>query len=85
MDIAASVQTVIEEIVLKLIKSLSQETKIKNLCMAGGVALNCVANGKILKKKYFKNIWLQPAAGDAGGSFRCSLGILAHGIKKKEK
>ncbi len=82
MDIAASVQTVIEEIVLKLIKSLSQETKIKNLCMAGGVALNCVANGKILKKNYFKNIWLQPAAGDAGGSLGAALAFWHMELKK---
>ena len=68
MDIAASIQAVTEEIVLKLTNSISKETKIKNLCMAGGVALNCVANGKILKNKIFDNIWIQPAAGDAGGS-----------------
>ena len=66
MDIAASIQAVIEHIVLKLTTSISKETNIKNLCMAGGVALNCVANGKVLKKDIFKNIWLQPAAGDAG-------------------
>ena len=81
MDIA-SIQTVIEEIVLKLIKSLSQETKIKNLCMAGGVALNCVANGKILKKNYFKNIWIQPAAGDAGGSLGAALAFWHMELKK---
>ena len=73
MDIAASIQAVIEEIVLKLITSISKETKIKNLCMAGGVALNCVVNGKILKKKLFENIWLQPASGDAGGSLGAAL------------
>ena len=56
-----------EEICTKLTKSYSKEYNIKNLCLAGGVALNCVANGKILKKKIFDNIWIQPAAGDAGG------------------
>ena len=73
MDIAASIQAVTEEIVLKLTNSISKETKIKNLCMAGGVALNCVANGKILKSKTFDNIWIQPAAGDAGGSLGAAL------------
>ncbi len=73
MDIAASIQAVTEEIVLRLTTSISKETKIKNLCMAGGVALNCVANGKILKKNVFENIWLQPAAGDAGGSLGAAL------------
>ena len=65
MDIAASIQAVTEEIVLRITKSISQKYKIKNLCLAGGVALNCVANGKILKEKIFENIWIQPAAGDA--------------------
>ena len=73
MDIASSIQSVVEEIILKLISSLSKETKIKNLCLAGGVALNCVANGKILESKIFKNIWIQPAAGDAGGSLGAAL------------
>ena len=73
MDIAASIQAVIEEIVLKLTTSISKELKIKNLCMAGGVALNCVVNGKILKKNLFENIWLQPASGDAGGSLGAAL------------
>ena len=73
MDIAASIQAVTEEILLKLTNSISKETKIKNLCMAGGVALNCVANGKILKNKIFDNIWIQPAAGDAGGSLGAAL------------
>ena len=67
MDIAASIQAVTEEIVVKITSSIAKETNIKNLCMAGGVALNCVANGKILKKNTFKNIWIQPASGDAGG------------------
>ena len=68
MDIASSIQAVTEEIVLRIVKNLAEEYKVKNLCLAGGVALNCVANGKILKEKIFDNIWIQPAAGDAGGS-----------------
>ena len=73
MDIAASIQAVTEEVVLKLTRDLSKEYNIRNLCMAGGVALNCVANGKILKDKVFENIWIQPAAGDAGGSLGAAL------------
>jgi carbamoyltransferase len=68
MDIAASIQAVTEEIVLRITRFLSKEFKLINLCMAGGVALNCVANGKILKEGSFKNIWIQPASGDAGGA-----------------
>ncbi len=68
MDIAASIQAVTEEIVLKITRFLFKEFKIPNLCMAGGVALNCVVNGKILKDGLFKNIWIQPASGDAGGA-----------------
>ncbi len=68
MDIAASIQAVTEEIVLKITRFLFKEFQIPNLCMAGGVALNCVANGKILKDGLFKNIWIQPASGDAGGA-----------------
>ena len=68
MDIAASIQTVTEEVVLKITKFLFKEFNIPNLCLAGGVALNCVANGKILKQGFFKNIWIQPASGDAGGA-----------------
>ena len=73
MDIASSIQAITEEIILKLAKNISKEYKIKNLCLAGGVALNCVANGKILKDKVFDNIWIQPAAGDAGGSIGAAL------------
>tara|TARA_B100000035_G_scaffold260067_1_gene230871 strand:- start:1202 stop:3037 length:1836 start_codon:yes stop_codon:yes gene_type:complete len=73
MDVAASIQAVTEEIVLRLTKSLSKQYKTKNLCLAGGVALNCVANGKIKMSKYFKNIFIQPAAGDAGGSLGAAL------------
>tara|TARA_B100000686_G_C16768304_1_gene963314 strand:- start:141 stop:1976 length:1836 start_codon:yes stop_codon:yes gene_type:complete len=75
MDIAASIQKVTEEIMIKLTKSLKNEFGIENLCLAGGVALNCVANGKILKEKIFKNIWIQPAAGDAGGSLGAALAL----------
>ena len=75
MDIAASIQKVTEDIMIKLAKSLREEFKISNLCLAGGVALNCVANGKILKEKIFDNIWIQPAAGDAGGSLGAALAL----------
>jgi carbamoyltransferase len=68
MDIAASIQAATEEIVLKITRFLFNEFKLQNLCMAGGVALNCVANSKILKDGLFKNIWIQPASGDAGGA-----------------
>ena len=81
MDIATSIQSVTEEIMIKLAKSIRDEYKIENLCMAGGVALNCVANGKILKENIFKNIWIQPAAGDAGGSLGAAFGIMAHRTK----
>ena len=73
MDIAASIQKVTEKIMVNLAKSIRKEYGIKNLCLAGGVALNCVANGKILKEKIFDNIWIQPAAGDAGGSLGAAL------------
>ena len=73
MDIASSIQAVTEEVVLRLTKDIVKEYKIKNLCLAGGVALNCVANGKILRKNYFEDIWIQPAAGDAGGSLGAAL------------
>ena len=73
MDIAASIQKVTEEIVLKITKNLSQEYKSPNLCLAGGVALNCVANGKILESNQFKNVWVQPASGDAGGALGAAL------------
>ena len=73
MDIASSIQEVTEEVILRITKSLSKEYKIKNLCLAGGVALNCVANGKILKNKVFEKIWIQPAAGDAGGALGAAL------------
>jgi carbamoyltransferase len=75
MDIAASIQKVTEEIMIKLAKSIRKEYGIKNLCLAGGVALNCVANGKILQEKIFDNIWIQPAAGDAGGALGAALAL----------
>jgi len=75
MDIAASIQKVTEEIMIKLTKSIRKDYGIKNLCLAGGVALNCVANGKILEEKIFDNIWIQPAAGDAGGSLGAALAL----------
>ena len=68
MDLAASVQAVTEEVMLRIARHLAEETGMKNLCLAGGVALNCVANGKILRDGSFENIWIQPAAGDAGGA-----------------
>ena len=74
MDVAASIQEVTELIILKITRYLRKEFKIKNLCLAGGVALNCVANGKILKDKKFDGIWVQPAAGDAGGALGAALG-----------
>lgn len=74
MDLAASVQAVTEEVVIKLARSIQQSTGLKNLCLAGGVALNCVANGKLLREKIFESIWIQPAAGDAGGAVGAALG-----------
>ena len=73
MDLAASIQAVLEEVVLKMTRALAQETGAENLCLAGGVALNCVANGKILRDGQFKKIWIQPAAGDAGGALGAAL------------
>src|SRR3989454_10091563 len=73
MDLAASIQAVTEEVVLKLARGIAKETEEKNLCLAGGVALNCVANGKLLRERYFDRLWLQPAAGDAGGALGAAL------------
>ncbi len=73
MDLAASIQAVTEEVVLKLARSIAKETGERNLCLAGGVALNCVANGKVLREQLFDEIWLQPAAGDAGGALGAAL------------
>jgi carbamoyltransferase len=73
MDLAASIQAVTEEVVLRLTRSIADETGAKNLCLAGGVALNCVANGKVLRDGRFERIWIQPAAGDAGGALGAAL------------
>ncbi len=73
MDLAASVQVALEEVILRMTRSLAAETGAENLCLAGGVALNCVANGKVHRDGRFKNIWVQPAAGDAGGALGAAL------------
>ena len=75
MDLAASVQAVAEEVVLKLARGVARTTGQKNLCLAGGVALNCVANGKLLRDGSFEQVWVQPAAGDAGGAIGAALGV----------
>jgi len=85
MDIAASVQAVVEEVILRLAKSLTLDYKIPNICLAGGVALNCVANGKLLKSNLFKNIWIQPAAGDAGGALGAALALWHKELKNTRK
>jgi carbamoyltransferase len=74
MDLAASIQAVVEEVVIKLAKGVAKTTGEKNLCLAGGVALNCVANGKLLKEKVFEHLWIQPASGDSGGALGAALG-----------
>jgi carbamoyltransferase len=84
MDLAASVQAVVEEIVLRLCRSLAKETGQRNLCLAGGVALNCVANGKVLRDGAFKEIWIQPAAGDAGGALGAALAAY-HGFQGRPR
>ncbi|HEX4615905.1 MAG TPA: carbamoyltransferase [Stellaceae bacterium] len=73
MDLAASVQAVIEQVVLRLTRGIAEDTGAKNLCLAGGVALNCVANGKVLRDGRFERVWVQPAAGDAGGALGAAL------------
>jgi carbamoyltransferase len=75
MDIASSIQVVTEEIVLRIAKAVKNELKVDALCLAGGVALNCVANGKLYREKHFKDIWVQPAAGDAGGALGAALSV----------
>ena len=85
MDIAASIQEVTEEVVLRITRSLAREYKIPNLCMAGGVALNCVANGKIHRDKSFKSVWIQPAAGDAGGALGAALAVWYNMLDKPRK
>src|SRR6202142_1834696 len=73
MDIAASIQSALEEVILRLTRSLAAETGVRNLCLAGGVALNCVANGKVLRDGHFEKVWIQPASGDAGGALGAAL------------
>ncbi len=75
MDLAASVQQVLEEVVLRMTRSLAAETGAKNLCLAGGVALNCVANGRVLRDGRFERLWIQPASGDAGGALGAALAV----------
>lgn len=82
MDLAASIQKVIEEVVVKLAKNIAVETGERNLCLAGGVALNCVANGKLIRENIFDNIWIQPAAGDAGGALGAALAAYYNHHKK---
>ena len=84
MNIAASIQVITEEIVIKLARTLRKETGKKNICLAGGVALNCVANGKLLNEKIFNNIWIQPASGDAGSSLGSAL-IAWHNYLKQPR
>ena len=85
MNIAASIQKVTEKILLNMVKYVKELTNMENLCLAGGVALNCVANGKILKSGIFKNIWVQPASGDAGGSIGAALLFYYMGLKNFRK
>jgi carbamoyltransferase len=85
MDMAASIQAATEEVVLRITRFLSKEFKLENLCMAGGVALNCVANGKILKECLFKNIWIQPASGDAGGALGAAQAFYYQELDNKRK
>ena len=87
MDLAASIQKVTEEVLIKLAHSIAKETGKKNLCLAGGVALNCVANGILSREKIFENIWIQPAAGDAGGALGAALATwyIAHGKERIPK
>ena len=84
MDLAASVQVVTEEVMMRLARSIRKETGLKNLCLAGGVALNCVANGKVLRDGAFDNIWIQPASGDAGGALGAAL-TGYHGFKRQPR
>ena len=85
MDLAASVQLITEEVVLRMARDLSKTTGIANLCLAGGVALNCVANGKLLRDGSFKRIWVQPAAGDAGGALGAAFAALYDHLGAKRK
>ncbi len=85
MDLAASIQAVTEEIVIKLAKSLRKETGLKNLCLSGGVALNCVANGKLIREKIFDKVWIQPASGDAGSALGAGLIAWYQFLQKSRK
>ncbi len=85
MDLAASVQAVTDEVMLRITRDLARTYRIDNLCLAGGVALNCVANGKVLRDGAFKNIWIQPAAGDAGGSVGAALAAYHQHLGKPRK
>ena len=85
MDLASSIQVVIEEIIILLSKSIKRDTKLENLCLSGGVALNCVANGKLLKENIFKEIWIQPASGDAGNAIGAGLATYYMHYKKTRK
>jgi len=85
MDLAASIQAATEDIVLRLTRSIRHETKIRNLCLAGGVALNCVANGKVLRDSQFNGLWIQPAAGDAGGALGAALAVYHLHLKQTRK
>src|SRR5688500_20056640 len=84
MDVAASVQAVTDEVMLRLTRALAAEFRLQNLCLAGGVALNCVASGKVLRAGRFERIWVQPAAGDAGGAVGAALaGSRAHPRRRR--
>lgn len=85
MDLAASIQAVTEEVVVKLAKGIRRATGLGNLCLAGGVALNCVANGKLLRERIFDNIWVQPAAGDAGGAVGAAFAAYHLMLEKPRK
>jgi carbamoyltransferase len=85
MDLARSIQVITEEVMLKMAHYIHRETRMKNLCLAGGVALNCVANGRVLKEVPFDDIWIQPAAGDAGGSLGVALAIWHRYLGKPRK
>ena len=85
MDLAASIQKVTEEIVILLAKDIRNKTKVRNLCLAGGVALNCVANGVLVKENIFENVWIQPAAGDAGGALGAAFSAYYLMLKKERK
>ena len=85
MDLARSVQVVTEEIMLRMARTVHRETGMENLCLAGGVALNCVGNGKLLREGPFKNIWIQPAAGDAGGALGVAQLIWHRYLKRRAR